>query len=56
MSINTEGEPVLQFVYGQIEYADEPYFVLEIPIPENQTKMAHALRSHYLEEIKNINY
>lgn len=54
--INTEGEPTLQLIYGQIEYDDSPYFILEIPIPENQMKMAHVLCNHYLEEIKNINY
>lgn len=56
VAINTEGEPTLQFIYGQIEYNDSPYFILEIPIPENQTKMAHVLCNHYLEEIKNTNY
>lgn len=56
IAINTEGEPTLQFIYGQIEYDDSPYFILEIPIPENQLSMAHLLRTHYLEEIKNSNY
>lgn len=54
--IATEGEPTLQFIYGQIEYDDSPYFILEIPIPDSQLTMAQVLRKHYLEEIKNLNY
>ncbi len=54
--INTEGEPMLQFIYGQLEYNDSPYFILEIPIPENQLTMAQVLRNHYLEQIKELNY
>lgn len=54
--INAEGESTLEFVYGQIEYDDSPYFVLEIPIPDNQLTMAEFLRTHYLEQIKNSSY
>lgn len=54
--IDTENEPKLQFLYGQIEAEDTPYFILEIPIPENQLAMAQLLRTHYLNEIKNISY